>query len=121
MTSPFISAIAFLAGILVAMIANCRSVSKGAQLQQEILKRGRIAQGRILKVWRPPLAGSFTRVYFEFEPEAGEAIQSCHIDRRTVDELAASLPPVGASVGVRYLPENPTNAVIAKLVSRFRS
>lgn len=115
------SAISFLGGILVAMILSCRSVSKGAQLQQEILKRGHIAQGRILKVWRPPLAGSFTRVYFEFEPVAGEPVQSCHIDRRTVDELAASLPAVGASVGVRYLPEDPTNAVIAKLVSRFRS
>jgi hypothetical protein len=121
MTSPLISAIAFLGGILIAMILSCKSVSKGAQLQQEILKRGRMAQGRVIKVWRPPVAGSFTRVYFEFEPEAGDAIQSCHIDRRTLDELAASLPPVGASVGVRYLPENPTNAVIAKLVSRFRS
>jgi hypothetical protein len=121
MVSPFISAFAFLAGILVSMVLTCRNVSKGAQLQQEILKRGQLAQGRVIKVWRPWLAGSFTRVYFEFEPEAGGAIQSCHIDRRTVDELAASLPAVGASVGIRYLPENPTNAVIAKLVSRFRS
>lgn len=121
MTAPFISAFAFLAGVLVSMVLTCRSVSKGAQLQQEILKRGRIAQGRVLKVWRPPLAGSFARVYFEFEPEAGGAIQSCHVDRRTVDELAASLPAVGSSVGIKYLPENPTNAVIAKLVSRFRS
>lgn len=120
MPAEFMSAIAFLTGALVAMIASCQAVSKGAQLQQEILKRGVLAQGIILRVWRPPLFGAFTRVYFEFEP-AGfvRSVQSCHVDRRPVDEPLASLPPVGASVGVRYLPENPTNAVIARLVSRF--
>lgn len=114
------SAIAFLTGALVAMVATVKSASKGADLQREILQRGKIAQGRILRVWRPPVAGSFTRVYFEFQPsEAEPVIQSCHIDRRSLAEPSASLPPVGAAVSVRYIPENPTQAVIAKLVSRF--
>jgi hypothetical protein len=120
MPAEFMSAFAFLTGCLVAMIASCQAVSKGMRLQQEILKRGAAAQGRVLRVWRPPLFGAFTRVYFEFEPEGTPgAIQTCHVDRRRLDELSASLPAVGATVGVRYLPESPGKAVIAKLVSRF--
>jgi hypothetical protein len=120
MAAEFMPAFAFLAGALVAMIASCQAVSKGMRLQQEILKRGAAAQGRVLRVWRPPLFGAFTRVYFEFEP-AGDpgAVQTCHVDRRRAGELAASLPAVGAVVNVRYLPESPGQAVIAKLVSRF--
>lgn len=119
MPAEFISAFAFLAGALVAMIASCQSVTKGAQLQQEILKRGAAAQGRILKIWRPPLFGAFTRVYFEFQPvDAQPAIQTCHVDRR-MGEASASLPAVGTWVRVKYLPESPSRAVIAKLVSRF--
>ena len=122
MPAEFMSAIAFLSGALVAMVASCKSVSRGVQLQQEILKRGVAAQGRILRLWKPPVFGAFTRIYFEFEPEGAEgAVRTCHVDRRSFGELAASLPAVGASVTVRYLPENPTHAVIAKLVSRFVS
>jgi hypothetical protein len=120
MPAEIMSAIAFLTGALVAMVATCKSASKGAEEQREILKRGHIAQGRVLRVWRPPVAGSFTRVYFEFQPHDAEVlVQGCHIDRRSVAEPSASLPAIGASVSVRYIPENPTQAVIAKLVSRF--
>jgi hypothetical protein len=119
MPAEYISAIAFLAGALVAMIASVRSVALGAQLQQEILKRGAIAQGRILRIWRPPVFGAFTRVYFEFQPhELPESVQTCHVDRRA-GEWTASMPAVGSWVRVKYLPERPSRAVIAKLVSRF--
>lgn len=119
MPAEFMSAIAFLGGALVAMVASCQAVSKGARLQQEILKRGAAAQGRILRIWRPPVFGAFARVYFEFEPASGAAVRTCHVDRRRAGELMASLPAVGACVSVRYLPESPTLAVISKLVSRF--
>ncbi|MGH8188961.1 MAG: hypothetical protein ACREUC_20555, partial [Steroidobacteraceae bacterium] len=77
MPVEFTSAIAFLVGALIAMVASCQSVSKVAQLQQEILKRGAAAQGRILRIWRPPLFGAFTRVYFEFRPsESNGAVQT---------------------------------------------
>jgi hypothetical protein len=113
------SVIAFLGGALIAAMFSSRSVALGARLQQEILKRGAIAQGRILRVWRPPVLGAFTRVYFEFHPaEAPQAVQTCHIDRRW-GESNASLPAVGTWVRVKYLPEHPSRAVIAKLVSRF--
>ncbi len=125
MPAEFMSAIAFLMGAVVAMLASRQTVSSAAQLQQEILKCGIAAQGRILGVWRPPLLGAFPRVYFEFEPSdadrvAGNVIRSCHVDRRLAGELVASLPPVGALVTVRYLPQRPRAAVIAKLVSRFK-
>jgi hypothetical protein len=120
MPAEFMSAFAFLAGALVAMVGSCLHVSRGAQLQQEILKRGAQAQGRILRIWRPPVFGAFTRVYFEFQTEGGPTVvQTCHVDRRRTGETAASLPAIGAQVGIRYLPESPSRAVIAKLVSRF--
>jgi hypothetical protein len=119
MPDVYVSAIAFLVGALVAMIASSRSVTLGSQLQQEILKRGRIAQGRIQRNRRPPVFGAFTRVYFEFQPvDAPASVQTCHVDRR-MGEAMASLPAVGTWVRVKYLPERPSRAVIARLVSRF--
>jgi hypothetical protein len=119
MLAQYTSTFAFLAGALIAMIASVRHVAIGAQLQQEILKRGAVAQGRILRIWRPPLFGAFTRLYFEFQPlDAPQSVQTCHVDRRA-GEWAASLPAVGSLVRVKYLPERPSHAVIAKLVSRF--
>jgi hypothetical protein len=120
MTAELVSAIAFLSGGLVAAVLSSLSVSRAAQLQREILKRGHAADGRVLHIWRPRLRGAFARVYFEFEP-AGDVrtIRGCHVDRRPTDELRASLPAVGSVVSVRYLPESPSRAVIARLVSRF--
>jgi hypothetical protein len=74
----------------------------------------------VTKVWQPPLAGSFTRIYFCFETQDGGApVECCHIDRRPQGDAVASLPAVGSPVTVRYLPDNPRSAVIVKLVSRF--
>ena len=91
MPAEYSSALAFLAGALVAMIASVRSVTLGAQLQQEILKRGAIAQGRILRIWRPPVFGAFTRVYFEFQPHEARGV-GADVPRRSprgrVDRLA---------------------------------
>jgi hypothetical protein len=121
MLTQYMPALAFLVGALFAMVASCMAVTRGAQLQQEILKRGIAAQGRVLRIWRPPLFGAFTRVYFEFQPaDSADAVRGCHIDRRSAAELMASLPAVGAWVNVRYLPEQPSRAVIAKLVTRFK-
>jgi hypothetical protein len=114
MPAQYFSAIVFLFGALAAMVASSLSVTIGAQLQQEILKRGAVAQGRILRMF-----GAFTRVNFEFHPvDAPASVQTCHVDRR-MGESRASLPAVGTFVRVKYLPERPSRAVIAKLVSRF--
>jgi hypothetical protein len=113
------SAVAFFGAAIITMMASNQAVSKAVRLQREILKRGVAAQGRILRIWRPLPFGAFTRIYFEFElPERARAVRACHVDRR-FGEPTASLPAVGTTVSVRYLPENPTKAVIARLVSGF--
>lgn len=122
MPHEFLSATSFLAGVLVAMIVSCKATVRAAQSAQEIAKHGMAAQGRVLRIWRPPVMGSFVRVYFEFQPDGRErSLRCCHVDRRPGGGPAASLPAVGSSVGIRYLPENPARAVIARLVSRFRA
>jgi hypothetical protein len=114
------SLVVFLGSATAVAILSLRFTAKATLQQQEIAKHGRDAQGRVVRVWQPPLAGSFVRVYFEYEPHgAGRTIQCCHIDRRLQDGPRASLPSIGSNVAVRYLPENPARAVIAKLVCRF--
>jgi hypothetical protein len=120
MPIEFMSVAAFIGGAVFSMFASTRAVEKGLQSQQEILKRGERVDGRITKVWRPPLMGSFPRVYFEFQPLGGAStVQGCHIDRRLLAGYVSSLPATGTSVSVCYLPEDPGHAVIARLVSRW--
>lgn len=115
-----ISVAAFLGGAVLSVLASTRVDAKGADFQQQILKRGEQVQGRVTRVWRPPLMGSFPRVYFEFEPSGSDrVVHGCHIDRRPLAGYVSSLPAIGTAVAVRYLPENPAHAVIAKLVSRW--
>jgi hypothetical protein len=120
MSAELMPIIAFISGAMVTAILSSLTVSRAARLQQEILKRGQDAHGRILHIWRPKLRGAFARVYFEFAPDGSElTVRGCHVDRRPADEMRASLPAVGTTVAVRYLPEQPQQAVIARLVSRF--
>ncbi len=120
MSAELMPILAFLSGAMVTAILSSLSVSRASRQQQEILKRGRVADGRVLHFWRPKLYGAFPRVYFEFAPPGVEGtVRGCHIDRRSAAEPIASLPAVGTTVAVRYLPEKPHEAVIARLVSRF--
>lgn len=120
MSAELMPIIAFLSGAMVAAILSSLSVSRASRQQQEILKRGQVAHGRILHVWRPKLYGAFPRIYFEFAPPGVDGtVRGCHVDRRSTGEPSASLPAVGTTVAVRYLPEKPHQAVIARLVSRL--
>jgi uncharacterized protein DUF3592 len=120
MSAELMPIIAFISGAMVTAIWSSLTVSRAAREQQEIVKRGQVAHGRILHIWRPKLYGAFPRVYFEFAPPGVDGtVRGCHVDRRSVAEPSASLPAVGTTVSVRYLPEKPQAAVIARLVSRF--
>jgi hypothetical protein len=120
MSPELLSAIAFVIGMIVAMNSSRSVTAKQSFEQQQILRAGLPAEGTVTQVWQPPLAGSFPRIYFRFEPRDGGApVECCHIDRRPQGTSTASLPAVGSSVSVRYLPDNPRSAVIARLVSRF--
>jgi hypothetical protein len=110
--------ITFFGGAIITMILSMKLMSRSVRVQQEVLARGKLTQGRVIGSWQPPL-GAFTRIYFEFQPsEAGYSIRTCHVDRRSAEEWTPSLPRVGTDVAVRYLPEKPSRAVIVKLVSR---
>lgn len=118
MQPEILSSIAFVIGMFFAMNTSRKLSARQASEQQAILKAGAVAQGTVTNIWQPPLAGSFPRIYFQYEPQGGDApVECCHIDCRPSG--GASLPAVGAAVSVRYLPDNPHAAVIAKLVSRF--
>jgi hypothetical protein len=104
----------------ISLILSFRFVAAHSAQQQDIVRRGKAANGRVIEIGRPLPGGSFARIYFEYEPVLGVApVRCCHVDRRLPGQVYASLPAVGTQVGVRYLPEKPTRAVIARLVSRF--
>jgi hypothetical protein len=89
-----------------------------ASIQRDILLRGTMCQGRIVAIQRPFLLDDCTRVYFDFQPDGEtDAVRGCHIDRRSPDQLQASLPAQGTLVTIRYLPHRPHHAVIGKLIS----
>lgn len=116
----FMSVAAFIGGAVWSVFQSQRFDAKGIDAQRDILKRGAQAEARIVKVWRPPLIGSFPRVYFEFQPEGSEGtVRCCHIHRGAHEGFVASLPAIGTTVSIRYLRENPAQAVIAKFVSRW--
>lgn len=120
MSAELMPILAFLSGAMATAIWSSLSVSRASRQQLEILQRGQVAHGRVLRIWRPKLHGAFPRIYFEFSPPgAGDTVRTCHVDRRGADGPVASLPAEGTTVAVRYLPENPRQAVIARLVSRF--
>ncbi len=114
------SLIAFIGGGILAMILSGKLSMRGLLSAQQIVREGCLAEGRIVRVWRPPVAGAFPRIYFEYQPEGSASIvRCCHTDRRVLSGDTPSLPAVGTHVTIRYLPKNPRRAVIAKLVSRF--
>ena len=89
-----------------------------ASMQRDIALRGAMCQGRVVAIQRPFLLDNCTRLYFDFQPDGeADAVRGCHIDRRSPDELHASLPAQGTLVTIRYLPHQPRRAVIGKLIS----
>ena len=109
--SPFSFLLGAVVSYLVANVFHGRDIRN----QQDVLNRGLVAEGTITAITGKALE---RRVHFQFLPSGATAwVQCCQVDRR--DGVVASLPSVGTRVAVRYLPENPRRAVIAKLVSRF--
>ena len=111
------SLVTFLGGAVLSVLVSGRLKTLLTSEQQVILRDGVHTEGRITRIWRPPLIGSFPRLYFEYRPHGSEGpVACCHVDRRSFAEMQASLPAVGSKVGVRYLPASPQRAVIAKLL-----
>jgi hypothetical protein len=97
-------------GLLVMVVSNL-VLRHRLRLQEEIIERGTCIDGKVTAI----CGGATKRVYFEFSPPGSELpLQCCHIDRREARTLT-SLPTPGTLVQIRYLPENPRRAVIARL------
>ena len=120
MFDELILPVAFLVGLTLWMAIRHVVRMEQERRQHEIAARGELCQGRVIAIQRPFLLDRCTRLYFEFAPPGSQQpVRCCHVDRRANDELSASLPPTGTVVSVRYLPEQPNQAVIGKLVSSF--
>lgn len=103
---------------LSAWLAHSTAASRRQEQREiELATRGECCQGRILAVQRPFLLESTTRLYFEFAPPGWKTkVQCCHTERRLPERIDTLLPSVGMYVTVRYLPENPQEALIGKLL-----
>ncbi|MET0497086.1 MAG: DUF3592 domain-containing protein [Steroidobacteraceae bacterium] len=109
--------IALVAGLSAWLAHSNANGRRQVQRQMEIVSRGQCCQGRVLAVQRPFLLETATRLYFEFAPPgADRPVQCCHTEIASSDRATVALPTVGTYVTVRYLPENPQEAVIGKLV-----
>ena len=87
------------------------------QQQRTIAHAGATCLGKVVAVQRPFMLDNATRLYFDFTPDGTtEPVRACHIARAVDDATPRSLPNLGATVTIRYLPEHPERAVIGKLV-----
>ena len=94
------------------------NTTQQAQRQLQTLQRGISCRATVVGIQRPFLFDACTRVYFEFVPVgSAEPLRCCHVERRALTEIALALPATGTQVSVSYLPEDPTNAVIGKLLA----
>ena len=117
MALDFPSLLALVTSSVLTLFVSVHFAQRRAEQQLHIAKSGSSADGRIVGIWRPPLTGSFPRLYFEYTPaDSARTVRCCHVDRRSIADLHASLPSVGSIVKVRYLPGKPDRAVIARLV-----
>ena len=84
----------------------------------EIARYGEVSEGRVVAIQRPFLLDSCVRLYFDYVPVGSERpIRACHIAPRVGAELRSSIPHMGSSVSVSYLPHRPSQAVILGLVA----
>jgi hypothetical protein len=105
-----------LAFILWLAVRHALAVARGER-QREIARSGATTYGKIVAIQGPFLFDDCTRLYFDFVPDGGDRpLRACHIERKSLVDLRASLPVAGATVAIHYMPRSPRRAVIARLV-----
>lgn len=119
MPNEVLGALALLTAATLWLALRWAVASHRAEQHRRIAQRGVTCLGKVVAVQRPFMLDDCTRLYFDFVPRGtDEPIRACHIAWRRPDESASlALPPQGATVIVRYLPEFPTKAVIGGLVA----
>ena len=90
-----------------------------AAKQRLIVQVGATCFGKVVAIQHPFMLDECIRVYFDFVPTGmNEPVRVCHIAPRNAIESNRSLPATGSTVTIRYLPEQPRQAVIGKLVAQ---
>lgn len=111
------AAMAVLFAITIWLALKHVVAARRDESQRRIACAGETSFGTIVAIQRPFMLDDCTRLYFDFVPSGAEKpVRACHI-ARTSGEARRPLPPQGATVAVRYLPERPERAVIGKLVA----
>lgn len=88
----------------------------------EIMHRGQSCQGTVVGIQHPFMLDSCTRLYFDFVPQGrSEPLRACHIAHHPPEQVLRALPAAGSSVTIAYLPDRPTQAVIARLIGESRT
>lgn len=118
MTNEVALAIGVLLVITVSLAIKHAIAAHRALQQQRIANAGATCLGRVVAIQRPFMLDDCTRLYFDFVPSGSqELIRACHVARDHAPGASRPLPPQGATVTVRYLPERPQHAVIGKLIT----
>ncbi len=106
-----------LAGV-VAWLAVRHALAVARERRQvEISHHGESCQGRVVAIQEPFMLDACVRLYFDFVPDgADKPLRACHIARCSSDQIKRALPVAGSTVTVRYLREQPKQAVIPRLI-----
>lgn len=102
--------IGFVAAIAVAfVVAVLRNIAQARAARDWLHTHGALAEGEVVRVWQENHGGYCVRYRFTprgaREPVQRDEFAGC---------LAATVPEVGAKVGVRYDPEAPDRSVLAR-------
>lgn len=110
------AAIAVMGVMILAISTQWRRARQSAVLSQ-LLQSGTLTTGTVVAINRPFGERRETCVYFSYAvPGRGTVVQGCCLDLLALREQhAVSIPGVGSTVAVRYLPQSPQVAVLPQL------
>jgi hypothetical protein len=110
--------IAIIIGILVWLTMKRVVAVHQSVKQLQIAAYGVACEGKVVAIQRPFMLDDCTRLYFDYKPAgAKRPLRACHVARRGSDKVQTAMPAAGSVVSVRYLPDEPRQAVIRKLVA----
>lgn len=107
-----------LVGCVVAWLAVRYAIALIREKRHlDIVHRGCSCQGTVVGIQHPFILDGCTRLYFDFVPQGmSKPLRACHIAQRPPEQVRRALPAAGSTVTIAYLPDRPSQAVIARLI-----